>query len=83
MIAAAGSADRAGGAAVVAGAGARAAVRAVRVAGSADRTGVPAAGVAAGIGDEAGEHDTAIDTVITHNVRPHEISLGDCLRSIL
>lgn len=70
MIAAAGSADRAGGAAVIAGAGAgaRAAVRVVRVAGSADRTGVPAAGVAAGIGDEAGEHDTAIDAVITHKV---------------
>ena len=76
IIAAAGSADRAGGAAVIAGAGARAAVRAVRVAGSADRTGVPAAGVAAGIGDEAGEHDAAIDAVITHKVRPPEISLG-------
>ena len=82
VISAAGSADRAG-RAIVAGAGARAAVRGIRIARSAHRAGVPAAGVAAGIGDEAGEYDTAIDTVITHNVRPPEISLGDCLRSIL
>lgn len=82
VISAAGSADR-DGRAIVAGAGARAAVRGIRIARSAHRAGVPAAGVAAGIGDEAGEYDTAIDTVITHNVRPPEISLGDCLRSIL
>ena len=84
VISAAGPADGAG-RAIVAGARARAAVLIVRVARSAHRTGggILAAGVAAGIGDEAWEHDAAIDAVITHKIRPPEISLGDGLRSIL